>query len=628
MNQTAESIQVKPSRDYADQLESARSWPAFHAQKQEMLNSFVDFSYGGPMPRWPLEIFLEISNICDLKCAMCPTFSAINPKRFSNLKQVDRGILAIEDATEPLEEMLKRALIVHAFGYGEPTIHPNFREFIDYLSQFEVMIDFFSHGQHLDQQMCEFLVDRRVSRITISFSGANASDYESIYMGGNFQTVLDGLDRLNRVKLATGSNFPEVHVNSIAFNHHVENLVEFVHLMGRRGISQVNLKPLATYDSIPELHAHTSVLRKQVEGRILSAAKAAGQNYGLAIESSAYEHLGTDETDVWKTLEDRHRGGTELSKTVVDIGTFKDLAKTKEKAPIVERPNANDGPSDGQASRLMKNRGTPCFEPLKTFYASFDGKVYPCCFKKNDSLPLGSLKTHSGIEIWEGDDFTAMRENALQNNYRADICKPCLRSKAYPKHHAIPGKLARYARWFRESFGMSFDRDSLRRCRELPDNEGILQRRARCHGEYKSFLATLSAHGIPLSGISPESSLNALLDSSPRRMASALRSYHEQGFGLYRGEARRLRLLKLLPAPSRKSLALTLCVIFAIGLANSFLLIEPLAYLELAMIALVLGNQAVRALISRTLLQKGHSQRLSIDQFLASLEGEIRGQYT
>ena len=51
----------------------------FHAQKQQAIESFLDFIVGGEQPRWPLEVFIEVSNLCDLQCAMCHTFSALNP---------------------------------------------------------------------------------------------------------------------------------------------------------------------------------------------------------------------------------------------------------------------------------------------------------------------------------------------------------------------------------------------------------------------------------------------------------------------------------------------------------------------------------------------------------------------
>ena len=348
-----------------------------YGEKKETLNSFVDFSYGNELPKWPIEIFLEISNICDFKCAMCPTFSAINPKRFSNLQKKDRGILEIGDASEPLEELLKHALVVHAFGYGEPTIHPNFHEFIDHLSRFEVMIDFFSHGKHLSQEMCDFLVDRKISRVTISFSGANAEDYENIYIGGKYQDILDGLERLNKAKLRAKSTFPQIHVNSIAFNHHIENLVDFVHIMGKRGIEQVNIKPLATYDSMPELHAHTSIMRKNIEGEIIEQAKSAGQQYGLAIESSTYERQGIDGDDLWGALESRHKGGSPISKDLIAVSSLKELAKNKERiVDDVAEQLQSEAAMQKAKEHFVANKKIPCFEPLKTFYASFDGKVF------------------------------------------------------------------------------------------------------------------------------------------------------------------------------------------------------------------------------------------------------------
>ena len=48
----------------------------YHKHRREAFESFFAFAAGEALPRYPLEIFLEVSNVCDLKCAMCPTFSA------------------------------------------------------------------------------------------------------------------------------------------------------------------------------------------------------------------------------------------------------------------------------------------------------------------------------------------------------------------------------------------------------------------------------------------------------------------------------------------------------------------------------------------------------------------------
>ena len=113
-------------------------------------------------PRWPSEVFLEISNICDLKCAMCPTFSPLSPNRFKNLRSESRGLMQLDSFDENLQEILANANIVHAFGYGEPTIHPNFKTLLSQLSEYGVWVDFFTHGMHLSQELCDFLVQQKI----------------------------------------------------------------------------------------------------------------------------------------------------------------------------------------------------------------------------------------------------------------------------------------------------------------------------------------------------------------------------------------------------------------------------------------------------------------------------------
>tara|TARA_R110002110_G_scaffold415860_1_gene658735 strand:+ start:58192 stop:59724 length:1533 start_codon:yes stop_codon:yes gene_type:complete len=457
--------------------------PDFHTHKQAAVESFLGFTAGGEAPQWPLEVFLEISNICDLQCAMCPTFSALNPNRFKILKNNDRGLISFEETAQPLESVLEHALIVHAFGYGEPTIHPQFREFIAYLAGFNVMVDFFTHGMHLTQELCEFLVANRVARLTISFSGATAQEYENVYLGGDFDRVLTGLKTLSAVKAREQSSYPAIDVNSLGFTHHVEKLPEFVRLMGEHGVSTIHLKPLQTYDTIKELHTHSSVMRPAVEGPILEEAKRVAAEYQINLASVPYEQT----QDIAQRFPDnpqqaRHKGDETLSAQAIDIKDLKTIARSQDKKTAM-RIAAQDiedelARKEKSAERpYIRNTGTPCLEPYKTLYASFNGKVYPCCFKNDSGEELGTLHDNSAEEVWRGAQWQALRTNALQREYPEDLCGNCLKANTYPKSHNLAMKLNQYSRWFAESFGCDFDQPLLQRARQTPDNEAIIAQR-------------------------------------------------------------------------------------------------------------------------------------------------------
>jgi hypothetical protein len=70
-----------------------------------------DLNRGLRVPQCPLTLYLEVSNVWNYKCAFCG--SALNPKRFSMLKQADRGFFDLEEGTDNLAELIQNAPTVY-----------------------------------------------------------------------------------------------------------------------------------------------------------------------------------------------------------------------------------------------------------------------------------------------------------------------------------------------------------------------------------------------------------------------------------------------------------------------------------------------------------------------------------
>lgn len=430
----------------------------YHRHKRETFESFFEFEDGNGSPQWPVEIFLEISNICDLKCAMCPTFSSLNPHRFANLQASDRGLMDIEQDTVPLQTLLERASVVHAHGYGEPTIHPEFKEFITYLSEFEVLIDFFTNGMHLTQEVCDLLVAKSIYRVTVSFSGSTTEEYNNVYIGGDFDKVLAGIQRLADTKKANDSLYPRIDVNSIGFKHHVEHFPEFVRLMGEHGVNAIHLKPLSTYELIPELHQHKA-LPDQHARTLLAEAEAVANDYGLALHTKPFESapIELEKTD-----------STTQAIDIVDL-------KKHSRGVVQMRAEKPEKNSDYQPSgdAQFEHEGIPCLEPFKTLYAAYDGNVFPCCFKGCQS-GLGKLRNDDAETIWNYEEFGKLREGILQGRYPAQMCGACIRKSTYPKSHGIDRIVHQYSRWFLKRFGVPFHSHIQQRARKSLSNREIM----------------------------------------------------------------------------------------------------------------------------------------------------------
>ncbi|WP_041067426.1 radical SAM protein [Thiolapillus brandeum] len=443
----------------------------FHSHKSQAIQGFLDFVHGGEQPSWPLEVFIEVSNLCDLQCAMCHTFSALNPKRFNLISHRHRGFFDVDLIEERMGKVLEHALVVHAFGYGEPTLHPKFERILDILDRYEVMVDFFTNGMHLDAATCEDLVSKRISKITISFSGSDREHYENIYIGGNFDQVLAGIRQLHAEKQKQKTDFPLIVINSLAFRHQVEKLPAFVRMMGEAGANVIHLKPFKTYDMIPELHGHASVFHPEQEGAILEQARGVAAEYGLRLETGDYESHQDDEA----VLQSRHMGSRPLSRQTIPIGELKNLAREKrDRDGLGEKAAGKIEVQVPQVDEVnyRQHDGMYCLEPFKTLYFSYEGSAHPCCYK---GVTWGDIGKNPAHEIWQSDLMHSLRQHVARQEYPVDLCHGCIRTGLYPRANAARMYSNHYARWYEERFGQPFAPELIQAMKQLPDSQELFQ---------------------------------------------------------------------------------------------------------------------------------------------------------
>lgn len=67
---------------------------------------------------------------------------------------------------------------------------------------------------HLSDSLVSKLVDKQIYSIVISFSGATPDDYESVYHGGKWNVVLEGIEKISKCKADKNNDFPIICINS------------------------------------------------------------------------------------------------------------------------------------------------------------------------------------------------------------------------------------------------------------------------------------------------------------------------------------------------------------------------------------------------------------------------------
>ena len=66
-----------------------------------------------------------------------------------------------------------------------------------------------------------------------------------------------------------------------------------------------------------------------------------------------------------------------------------------------------------------------CWKMWQSCVITWDGKIVPCCFDKDASHQLGTLKENKFREIWKSKSYNDFRSAVLHSRSSIDICKNC-----------------------------------------------------------------------------------------------------------------------------------------------------------------------------------------------------------
>jgi MoaA/NifB/PqqE/SkfB family radical SAM enzyme len=189
-------------------------------------------------PRW---IRIEASSFCQLRCPSCPTASGhIQPVVGSGFLTLDNFRKLLESAPD-----LER---VELSNYGEALLNPQLLQILQYAHSRNFVISL-ENGVNLNnvrEEVLEGLVRYSVSVLTCSIDGATPESYRRYRVGGDFQTVISNIEKINRYKLHHGSEHPHLQWQFVVFGHNEKEIPAAREMARELGM---DFRPKLTWDS-------------------------------------------------------------------------------------------------------------------------------------------------------------------------------------------------------------------------------------------------------------------------------------------------------------------------------------------------------------------------------------------
>ncbi len=180
---------------------------------------------------FPFRVGIEPVNFCNLSCPECDC----------GTKQLQRKP-AILDTTEYKKFIWsnhKKIIAIQLFGQGEPFLHPELPNLIHIAHQHKLYTSTSTNGHFLNEENCKKIIHSGLDKIIISLDGTNQQVYEIYRLGGNIETVTNGIKTLAETKTKLKSKNPFIAVQFLVFKHNqdqIRNLKILAKNLGANGI--------------------------------------------------------------------------------------------------------------------------------------------------------------------------------------------------------------------------------------------------------------------------------------------------------------------------------------------------------------------------------------------------------
>jgi MoaA/NifB/PqqE/SkfB family radical SAM enzyme len=199
----------------------------------------------------PVELMIEVTNLCNLACMMCP---------HSKMKR-GRGVMSQELFRKIADQAadLKISNIKIA-GLGEPLLDEGIVDKVAYAKIKNFHVKMFTNGMMLTPSKSLQLIESGIDEILISIDGGTRSVQEMIRKGSDFSRIQNNIEQFKRIrqeKKAAGGKVPEAVIN-VTYQEANRNERKSIHETWGPLVDKIRLFPIHNWEMDIELPRRAS----------------------------------------------------------------------------------------------------------------------------------------------------------------------------------------------------------------------------------------------------------------------------------------------------------------------------------------------------------------------------------
>ena len=180
---------------------------------------------------YPPMVMIDPSNICNLRCPMCPMYNGT--------VQLPKGKLEFLNLKKLMDEIGPYVFQIQFWNQGEPFLNKDFIKMVRYAKTKGVMTITSTNGHFITtNEIAEQVITSGLDQIIFSMDGTNQESYEKYRVNGDYNLVIANLERLSQAKIRLKSKTPLIELQFIIFKHNQNEIDQLKALAKRNKINR------------------------------------------------------------------------------------------------------------------------------------------------------------------------------------------------------------------------------------------------------------------------------------------------------------------------------------------------------------------------------------------------------
>lgn len=199
----------------------------------------VAYSYLKKMPNnigRPIEVVVEPTNHCNMRCPMCR-------RTEENMSARGLGFMKMPVFRKAIDSIKDCAEAVDLYFAGEPLLHPDIIEMINYCGKQGLRSVMHTNATFLDEKKARAIVNSPLSVLDISFDGATKETYDQIRVGGNFEETKNNIERFLKIRAESRRRSPYTLIHMVYMEKTKHEVKPFFEKWRKAGVDEVRIMP-------------------------------------------------------------------------------------------------------------------------------------------------------------------------------------------------------------------------------------------------------------------------------------------------------------------------------------------------------------------------------------------------